>query len=647
MATPAKRRPAGLPLRIRPPKVRSPVAAAFPDESNGDELDLLLSASARQALGPVDGHAFVEWFADVVPLLCPEFANQFAGSDAERRSAFHALGRLLWNRMPLPDNHFRPRPLPKPERNAACPCGSGQKYKHCCARAESARDPFEGLSLLQYVLGQYPRTQLKTLPLAGLDPEELAHIGHQWCRRGRAADAEALLEHVFEDLDRLDERAQHAFDVLADCYDDLHRPRKKERLLERVASARNPALRSAALHRRITILADRGERAQAWRLFVDAQRHEPDNPMLATLELTLLLGEKKYDRMRERGRYWIARLSRDREHDYRDLIAHIRDLIADPVGMSLKYESVDRPGLMELRRLLASLPALEGHYEVERSDGMATLVPSGDLASVVANWRRQTQVIKPDLTMASAGDPDAWERVAPGIAWLERNPLAWQSFDVLDDLSLAVQDATLMAGAEALLEPLLERAIALLRLALDRNAAAECALPWGFLENRPALRLVVALCYLRRDQQRREDALAIAHWLVTTLNPSDNHGLREELMHLLLERGDAQGALEICDRYPDDAMVGTLFNRPLALFVLGRHVEAEHALREAMAVRPSLLSMLLAAAPKAPRTEGPFVRVGGKEEAWLYREAHRMLWENSGALAWARGVAALRARPRR
>jgi tetratricopeptide (TPR) repeat protein len=612
----------------------------FSDNSGSDELDLLLEASARHALEPTDGHEFVEWFAQVIPILCPQFVAGFVGSEAERSSAFHSLGRLLWNRMPLPENHFRPRPLPKPERNAPCPCGSGRKYKHCCAGIELQADPFEGVSLLRYVLGQYPRTRLKTLPLTGFDLEELAHIGNEWCRKDRADDAEALLEHIFEDVDRLDERAQYAFDVLADCYDHLRRPKKKERLIERVAHARNPTLRSAALHRRITILADHGERAEAWRQFAEAQRHEPDNPMLATLELTMLLGEKDYDRMRERGQFWMARLARDRNQDFSDLIGHIRELIADPVEASLKYVSADRPGLSELRRLLATPPPIECHYTLERDEDRAGLVPSAELEQLVAEWRRNAEVFKPTLTDLRAGDEQAWERLAPGIPWLKGHPLAWQSFDILDDLALAVQEVPLMAGDEALLAPLVERAYALLRLVLDRNGGNDCTLPWVFLDNRPALRLMVALYYLRRDQSRLDDAFAIARWLVTQLNPNDNHGLREELTRLCLERGEAQGALDVCDRYPDDAMLGMLFNRPLALFLLARHSEAESALREAMTLRPHVAPMLLAANPKPPRSDGRFVRVGGKREAWLYRTAHHTLWERSGALTWARGVRA-------
>ena len=139
---------------------------------HGNELDLLFGLSVRRAVSHPDGHAFIEWFAEVAPLIAPSFAAGFAGGDVDRRSGLRMLARLLWNRVPHPDNHFRPRPLPKPERNAPCPCGSGRKYKHCCAGMEAFEDPFAHFSLLGYVLQQFSRTQLKKLPLAGIDVEE-------------------------------------------------------------------------------------------------------------------------------------------------------------------------------------------------------------------------------------------------------------------------------------------------------------------------------------------------------------------------------------------------------------------------------------------------------------------------------------------
>lgn len=47
------------------------------------------------------------------------------------------------------------------------------------------------------------------------------------------------------------------------------------------------------------------------------------------------------------------------------------------------------------------------------------------------------------------------------LDFLARDRLAWQSFDVLDDLVLGVDALQLMVAGEAILEPLLARAIAL------------------------------------------------------------------------------------------------------------------------------------------------------------------------------------------
>jgi tetratricopeptide (TPR) repeat protein len=288
---------------------------------------------------------------------------------------------------------------------------------------------------------------------------------------------------------------------------------------------------------------------------------------------------------------------------------------------------------------VASLPAVECHYTLDRNGAEARLVPSAALATVVSAWEAATDVAKPDLTLLRSGDAEAWEYAAPGIAWLESNPQAWQSFDVIDDLTLAVREAELMGGEELLLAPLFERAWSLLHRVLECNNGRDCALPWALLDNRPALRLVASLFYLRCDQQRWSDAREIARKMVLTLNPNDNHGLRDELAHLCLQDGDAQAALDVCDRYPDDALGPTAFNRALALFMLGRLDEAGHSLCEAMARNPKMLTMLLAAAPRPVRSKGAFVQVGGKEEAWLYRDAYLPVWEKSGALKWAREVA--------
>jgi len=406
---------------------------------------------------------------------------------------------------------------------------------------EAFADPFANFSLLRYVLQQFPDTRLTTLPLAGIDLDELAYVAGECFKEGAGDDSIAVLESVFADVARLDPRAEHAFDELIECYNVLGRPKKNAQLIERCLRAPDLTLLSAALHRQITVVADAGDHAETWRPFAEAQRLQPDNPALAMRELSILVQERAYERHQERGRFWMARLARDRNHDYADLIAHIRELITEPLATVLKYQSDDRPGLLELRRLVASLPATECHYALDRAGAEGRLVPSAALAATVAAWQARTDVAKPELTMLRSGDRDAWEHAAPGLAWLEANSLAWQSFDNVDDLTLAVRGAGSAAGDELLLAPLREHARPLLQCVLERNDGRDCALPWAFLDNRPALRLAASLFDQRCYQQRWPEAREIAHTMVLTLNPNDNHGLRDNLVRLCLRNGVASG----------------------------------------------------------------------------------------------------------
>jgi len=90
----------------------TPSSPADTDNNGSAELDYLFDVSVGRAIDHPEGHAFVEWFAEVAPLVAPPFAARLTGDDDERRSGLCMLGRLLWNRIPHPDNHFRPRPLP-------------------------------------------------------------------------------------------------------------------------------------------------------------------------------------------------------------------------------------------------------------------------------------------------------------------------------------------------------------------------------------------------------------------------------------------------------------------------------------------------------------------------------------------------------
>jgi tetratricopeptide (TPR) repeat protein len=233
-------------------------------------------------------------------------------------------------------------------------------------------------------------------------------------------------------------------------------------------------------------------------------------------------------------------------------------------------------------------------------------------------------------------EPEPWLDV------LRKHSAAFDSLDVLDDLVLLAGPAAeeLDPGWDSsLLAPLLERAAAIVR---ESAAAAgeRLRLPWGFRENRPALRLLSRLGY-RLDGFDHAGEAALVYEEVLRWNPNDNHGHRTWLINHCLRKGDDARALEIADQYPDDALTDTLFGRGLALWRLGRRSEAEKALRAAAADRPLVTEALLAPELEEPGLTPGRVTMGGADEAWLYRESMRDVWlATPGALDFLRGLPA-------
>ena len=109
------------------------------------------------------------------------------------------------------------------------------------------------------------------------------------------------------------------------------------------------------MQRRATILADRGDLEGAWRSFGEAQREDPEDPNLATLELTLLVSRGKTGQARECARFWIARLERRRDPALADLIGFLRKVHADPAAAlaeadATRLPTAAKPGACSSRR---------------------------------------------------------------------------------------------------------------------------------------------------------------------------------------------------------------------------------------------------------------------------------------------------------
>ncbi len=616
-----------------------------PERKDYTEIDELLRCAVGCALDSTDFKTGLGRFGVLLPEVAPSLVAQMPPIEEARRSLAFAMFREIWNRVLRPDHDWRARPEIKTERNGPCPCGSGRKYKQCCGPMAGS-SPFggEGLSLLSYVLERVPLKRYKDLPFNQLSPEELGHVASQWLEQDRHEEAVALLEPLFAHPAKLDARHEYAFDMLCDAYFELGHPVKRLRLAESMMQSPDRVLKSAGMHRRCTILADKGDYGAAWELFKEAQRVDPDNPALAHLEVIMLISQDEIERAQERAGFWAARLKK-LGYGGEQIVGLMEEIAHDPSAFAEAvkhggFENIEEPdaqdaqSLAQLIRLAQGLPAPACHYRLQpRSGDAGPLTADAELAGVETEWR---EAFMPGDDHDDA-DFDPWADGA-WLDWLAAHPLAWHSFAVIEDLLMETDyvrsdDYELDDQLDALEDALLDRALALLRLVLAENGAEGCKLEWGWLENRPALRLLGKLIEVEAGTA---EELPLLEWLVLTLNPNDNQGLRERLLHVYAAGARAADALALCERYPGDALGAMIYGRILVLYLLGRQDEAAAALAQAQKDSPRIAKMLTAKKPRMPKLQPGLMTWGGEDEAWYYRQSWRGVWERSGALDWLR-----------
>ena len=228
-----------------------------------DSFRELVEAAVERIVATDDLDDFLGWFSGEVYRRCLLARAPLDASETKVLAA--QLGRSIWGATPAPHNDFRPQPLPKPGRNVPCYCGSGVKYKRCCARFP-APPAMASADLRPAVLAALPQRDCRQVVAARRVPvESLIDEAEESRDMSRSARAIGFLEPLFgEKLAGTGHQYDYALSLLCDLYDDTGRTRKKARLLERtVREAPRSELRSGAFQRIATIRMDRGDRAGA------------------------------------------------------------------------------------------------------------------------------------------------------------------------------------------------------------------------------------------------------------------------------------------------------------------------------------------------------------------------------------------------
>jgi tetratricopeptide (TPR) repeat protein len=636
------------------------------ETADAERFEQVVLAAVRRIIEDPSAPRFRAWATLAIPRMLGMYDYDL--DELEVRRLAQSLATAIWNATPQPGQGFRVQPLPVPPAEALCPCGSGARYGDCCGDVDEVPRLSSDL-IWELLLDELPEPVIKdALAVDAIPRPLLARLAHRWLVQDRPGRAVALLEPVFAGpLEDLDADFEPAVDVLCDAYDRLDHWRKKQAFLERLCAQGSRRLQTAAWQRRASIHLDEGDYAQARQAFAAALHSDPDDPANALLEITLLAAEHRDDLARARARFWLHRLRRAGLHEH-PIIDFLTQAVADPQRalVDSHADSLD-PLLLDLQAWVAAaaarpLPA----YTLVPVQPPVPLTPSGaggrravprrpthvpgtpaqlqapaPARRVEALWRTQFPGAKPNRTALT---PDDDGRVWEAAEWtdaLRAYPEAADSLDILDDLVTALYEhpeSALPWIEQALLRPLVDRAWAIVVQTVPAGSPHHC--PWSLEPNRPALRLLFRryLCQIDEGQPR---AAADTLETLLRLNPQDHHGVRAELMNHYLRRGQDAEALALAQRFPDDWLADLAYGEVLALYRLGEQEHARAVLRTALDRLPRIPCYLTRKRIKRPHPTPLGTTPGGEDQAWLYREAMRDVWEAvPGVLRWLKRVAA-------
>lgn len=622
------------------------------DDSQIDDIDQEFKVSLQVCMRKIgrdesDPAAYLAWARRSLPVLLPDIAGP--GEQDTDILAFW-IGRAIWNATPLESNGYRPRPLPAPRRNEPCPCGSGKKFKHCCRDVPAPPEiPVEAIwpALIESFPDKHwlEAASSGALPSVGLFAAASVFREHEAWR-----SLKDLLEARLGEGAVINAELAALIDPLCDAYDALYRTdRKKGALLERLATHPLAPVRSAANQRLASWLHDQGEHKRAWAALADAQRADPSDPAIAGLEISMLASERDYDRARERSGFWLRRFQRDAgipdqmleflqavRADPRRALAEVgRD--AAPLPIATLYDWIDQHVHRPLP-VLDWVPLTASPDDAWLKDAHEPVVRAEEEA-LLEEWQSRSQLNKPfSVHLLSGEEYEVWERFEDWLPWLLAHPEALDSLEILDDLIMLLSSAEEYTGLldHPWLDMLIDRGERILHGSWPAERAG--TLPWIVVENRPALRILARGAMQHGESGDQKPMELMRSYL--RLDPSDNHGIRAVLIDDLLKAGQDSDALELAERYPDDTMAEILYGHVLALFRTGERGAAVNALTFAATQLPLVLDYLARERVAAPRINPESILVGGKDQAWLYRQAMRPTWMATvGLKEWLKPLA--------
>lgn len=610
------------------------------------EFERLIPDSVGIAMRAADSSEFLRWVQESLKEYATEQSVVNMDVTLARALAF-AWARAVWNGLPLDAAGRKPTRMPDPCDTDDCPCGSARTFADCCQHMPRI-PPLTSNVLWPYVLANIQPAERDVLLAGNRVPRTaLIEFAAYLLDRDRRGEVIAALEPRLATPERYhDEEAAILLDLLCDAYgmSDKGARRKLKLLHMTTEKAPRSPLRSEAWQRLATIYMDRRESERAWRAFRQAQQDHPHAEALSVLEVELLVAERRLDEARRRATFWVAALKRGGIPRSDPRVEFLQRVAADPLTalgeVAIKVDGAGRQ-LREWLQSVADRPTPV--YALTQCEGSFVLTPSAAVGVTEREWHQVFPLEKPfSLQDQPFDDHEIWDEHSESLwcGFLRAHPEAFDSLDILDDLATAIgrhPQADAPGLEDLLLGPLLVRSETIVARACPMpSKPSKIGLPWVIARNRTALRGLMRALQWRLARNERAIAVVTAETLLE-LNRDDHHGVRFMLMNEYLRAGRDEKALALAEQYPNDIAPETRFGAVLALVRLRRLQEAENALHTASSDLPKTAQYLLPARIRRPRVSQGTIEVGGDDQAWLYRDEMRAVWQQTpGALEWLR-----------
>jgi tetratricopeptide (TPR) repeat protein len=167
---------------------------------------------------------------------------------------------------------------------------------------------------------------------------------------------------------------------------------------------------------------------------------------------------------------------------------------------------------------------------------------------------------------------------------------------------------------------------------------------WGLIETRPYMRGLEGLAVTLLELDRFAEAVELFQEMLR-LNPNDNQGVRDSLVHVLIALDRDAEAEELLNEYQEDRSALLAYPRALLRFRReGDSLETRRYLKRALQANRFVPALLLGS-PR-PAHDAPMYAPGSQEEAAVYlRDSHGSWEKTSAALDWLKKHAGPPVRP--